>query len=75
MLMLPVRSIYIDYCQFVVHDSKHILGHEYECYDLSLSVRAKNKLLYWVIQENSIEFLSITYLPYVLRLLVCALLC
>ena len=46
MLMLPVRSIYIDYFQFVVHDSKHILGHEYECYDLSLSVRAKNKLLY-----------------------------
>ena len=30
MLMLPIRSIYVDYYQFVAHASKYILGHEYE---------------------------------------------
>ena len=34
MLMLSVRSIYIGYYQFVGHDSKHILGYEYEWYSV-----------------------------------------
>ena len=41
MLILPIRSIYVDYHQFVVYDSKHILGHKYKWYSIYFSSIAK----------------------------------
>jgi len=34
MLILFVRFIYVDYYQFVAHDSKHIVSHEHEWYNI-----------------------------------------
>jgi len=37
MLMLSVRSIYVDYYQFVAYNSKYILGYEYKWYSIYFS--------------------------------------
>jgi len=35
--MLSVRSIYVDYYQFVAYNSKYILGYEYKWYSIYFS--------------------------------------
>ena len=54
MLMLPVKSIYVGYHQFVGHDSKHILGYEYKWYTVHSSSIAK-------IGQNQGEYTSWPY--------------
>lgn len=41
-LMLPVKSIYVNYHQSMEHDSKHILDHEYEEYSIFFSSIKEN---------------------------------
>ena len=51
MLTLFMRFIYVDHHQFMEHDSKHILGHEYKRYSIFFPFIEENS-------ENQCEYIG-----------------
>ena len=60
------RMEYDSLSQYYEH-SHHLLLY----YNLSLKAKIKDILLYWITQENLMEFLVQTSLPYILQTMIC----